>query len=108
MTRRLRARLWAALKDICKSESTLKLLGCTIEELKTHIENQFQPGMTWENWSYYGWHIDHIRPCTSFNLTDPIQQKQCFHYSNLQPLWSEENLLKNSYWEGKMIRRNGF
>jgi hypothetical protein len=49
--------------------------------------------MTWEN---YGpvWHVDHIRPCASFDLTDPAQQRECFHFSNLQPLFAAENLAK--------------
>jgi hypothetical protein len=54
--------------------------------------------MTWENWALDGWHIDHIRPCCSFDLTDPEQQKKCFHYSNLQPLWAEENWSKGGKW----------
>jgi hypothetical protein len=90
----LRNRLNKALKNITKSESTKKLLGCTMEELKTHLQNQFSTGMSWDN--YGQWHIDHIRPCASFDLSDPEQVKQCFHYSNLQPLWAKDNLLKGS------------
>jgi hypothetical protein len=48
--------------------------------------------MSWDNWSLKGWHIDHIRPISSFDLSDPAQQKECFHYSNLQPLWAIDNL----------------
>lgn len=55
--------------------------------------------MTWENYGVHGWHIDHIRPCKSFDLTDPEQQKECFHYTNLQPLWWWENLEKGGKWE---------
>ena len=54
--------------------------------------------MSWDNWSIKGWHIDHIRPCSSFDLSDPTQQKECFHYTNLQPLWASENLKKNNKW----------
>lgn len=68
------------------------LLGCTGEEFKHHLESKFQPGMSWENMS--GWHIDHIRPCVSFDLTDLEEQKRCFHFSNLQPLWALENQKK--------------
>jgi len=50
--------------------------------------------MTWENHGFDGWHVDHIKPCTSFDLTDLEQQKQCFHYTNLQPLWKKENFEK--------------
>jgi hypothetical protein len=77
-----------------KSNRTITLLGCSIPELRAHIEAQFKDGMTWENWG--AWHIDHRRPCASFNLTDPAQQSACFHYSNLQPLWAAENLSKGA------------
>jgi hypothetical protein len=80
------------LKHNSKCAKTLELLGCTIEEFWIHLEKQFKPGMTRENHGL--WHIDHIRPCCSFDLSDPEQQKICFHYKNLQPLWAEENLKK--------------
>jgi hypothetical protein len=72
------------------------VIGCDWNQLVAHLESQFKPGMGWENYSIRGWHIDHIRPCASFDLTDPEQQKECFHYSNLQPLWAEENLKKGA------------
>lgn len=90
----LRNRLNKALKNLTKSESTKKLLGCTMEELKTHLQNQFSIGMSWDN--YGQWHIDHIRPCSSFDLSDTEQVNQCFHYSNLQPLWAKDNWSKGS------------
>jgi hypothetical protein len=77
-----------------KDEKTLELLGCSLQELKSYLELRFKEGMSWENYSLRGWHIDHIKPCASFDLSDPEQQKQCFHYSNLQPLWWYENLSK--------------
>ena len=76
-----------------KSSSTFDLLGTSKAGLIAHLEAQFQSGMTWENQGQ--WHIDHIRPCASFDLTDPEQQKVCFHYTNLQPLWAKDNLSKN-------------
>lgn len=93
----LRSRLFIGLRGITKSDRTMGLLGCTIPELRAHLEKQFTPGMTWEN---YGpiWHIDHIRPCASFDLTDPAQQRICFNWSNLQPLFAEENLKKGDKW----------
>lgn len=94
----LRCRFKKALKTNSKSSSTLQLLGCSIPELKIYLENQFKPGMTWENHGL--WHIDHIIPCCSFNLSLDEEQKKCFHYSNLQPLWAEENLKKG----GRMIK----
>lgn len=88
------SRLRKALKGKSKSASTLVLLGCTAMELKVRLESLWQPGMSWENYGKKGWHIDHIRPCCSFDLTDPEQQKTCFHYTNLRPLWWHENLSK--------------
>lgn len=73
-------------------------LGCTIEELKAHLESLFKPGMTWDNWGHTGdvWHLDHIIPLASFDLTDPEQVKLACHYTNLQPLWATENLQKGA------------
>ena len=70
----------------------MTLLGCTIEEMRTFLEAEFEEGMTWDN--YGEWHVDHIRPCASFNLEDPEEQKKCFHWTNLQPLWAADNLAK--------------
>jgi hypothetical protein len=93
----IRSRIWSVLKGIYKSKSTIKLLGCSVEECWQHLESKFQPGMTKENHGL--WHVDHIRPCASFNLTDPEQQKICFHYTNLQPLWAEDNLKKGAKYD---------
>jgi hypothetical protein len=71
-----------------KASSSSKLLGCTGKEARQYIESQFTKGMTWENYGLDGWSIDHIRPCTSFNIFDPAQQELCFHYTNLRPLWT--------------------
>ena len=79
-----------------KSKKTMELTGCTVDELKKHIEKQFKPGMNWSNHSVKGFHIDHIIPCASFDLTKEEEQKKCFHYTNLQPLWAEENLSKGA------------
>jgi hypothetical protein len=92
----LRNRINLALRGKNKSESTMRLLGCTIPELFAHLESQFSAGMSWDNHGKHGWHIDHIRPCASFDFSDPEQQQQCFHYSNLQPLWAGDNLSKGS------------
>jgi len=78
-----------------KSKTSKNLLGCSLEVLKFHLECYFTKGMSWDNYGYYGWHIDHIKPCAAFDLTDPEQQKQCFHYTNLQPLWAEDNMKKS-------------
>jgi hypothetical protein len=79
-----------------KAYKSQELLGASWVVCKEWIEKQFKPGMSWNNYGLHGWHIDHIRPCASFDLTDPIQQKQCFHYTNLQPLWASENLSKGA------------
>ncbi len=90
----IRDRMRAAMKGRSKSKHTIELLGCSIEKLKVHLETQFTEGMSWDNYGKKGWHIDHIIPCASFDLTDPEQQKKCFNYSNLQPLWAEDNYKK--------------
>ena len=90
----IRSRILMALKRKRKSRSTMKLLGCSVEECWKHLESKFQPGMTREN--HGKWHIDHIIPCAAFDLRCPVQQLTCFHYSNLQPLWAEQNLSKGA------------
>lgn len=93
----LRRRVNLALKGKCKSKSTEKLLGCSFEECKLYLESLFAKGMGWDN--YGDWHIDHIRPCASFDLTDVKQQSECFHYTNLQPLWAKDNLIKKDKYD---------
>ncbi|MFM7796264.1 MAG: hypothetical protein ACKO7N_05810 [Candidatus Nitrosotenuis sp.] len=90
-----RTRITGILKKH-KTDKTLDLLGCSAQFLRKYIEQKFQDGMNWNNYGKYGWHIDHIKPCSSFDLTDTEQQKLCFHYTNLQPLWAEENLRKSN------------
>lgn len=90
----LRSRAFNALKSSTNRKS--KLVGCTGPELRKHLESLFKQGMTWENYGYEGWHIDHIKPCSSFDLTDPKEVAICFHYSNLQPLWADENFKKSN------------
>lgn len=92
----LRARLNTALKTNVKAGSSVTDLGCSIDEFKTYLESKFQSGMTWENWSKTGWHIDHIKPLASFDLTNPEQFRQAAHFTNLQPLWAKDNLRKGS------------
>lgn len=89
----LRNRVRSAVTKGYKSNRSIKLLGCSIDELKVHLEQQFEPGMTWEN--YGEWHIDHIIPCARFDLRNPIHQKICFNYRNLQPLWAKDNSSKH-------------
>lgn len=95
----LRNRMRRAIAPHKKNFPTFILSGCSICKLRNYLEQRFQPGMTWEN---YGpvWHIDHIRPCASFDLSDPLQQRECFHFSNLQPLFAKENLSKGAKYAG--------
>ncbi len=94
---RARSRIYNALKrkQGIKSKKTLELLGVkNFQEVIDHLVFQFREGMTLDN--YGQWHVDHIRPCSSFNLLDIEEQKKCFHYTNLQPLWARENLSKGN------------
>lgn len=88
-----------------KSIKTMELIGCSISELKIHLESKFLKDMTWDNYGRNGWHIDHIIPCATFDLTKPEEQKKCFHYTNLQPLWGEDNIKKSSWYNGKLVRK---
>lgn len=91
----MRNRIYYALKNNTKTLSTIELLGVnSIEELWQYLEKKFTEGMTRKN--YGKWHIDHIRPCSSFDFSDPNQQKECFHYTNLQPLWAKDNFKKGN------------
>lgn len=95
MRNTLRSRIWTVLKrkNTNKLESTLNLLGVNnIDVVLNHLESKFKP---WMNWNNHGeWHIDHIKPCASFDLRCPVQQLACFHYTNLQPLEAIENMRK--------------
>jgi hypothetical protein len=77
------------------SRSVSTLTGCTASQLKKHLESAFRRGMTWDNHGSR-WHIDHIIPCSSFNLTEESEQLKCFHYSNLRPLFAKENYKKSN------------
>lgn len=93
---KLRSRFRQAVKEGYRSGKIIDMLGCSIQEFRAHIESKFQEGMTWSNWTQYGWHIDHIMPLSSFDLTDPNEVAKSMHYSNMQPLWWHENLSKGS------------
>ena len=81
-----------------KTKRTEEIIGCSFGELKQHLENQFSEGMSWEN--YGQWHVDHIRPLSWFDLTNPDEVAKANHYTNLQPLWAEDNLSKGNRFEG--------
>ncbi len=93
--RRLSCRFNQAIKTVLvkKGKSILNFMGCSVKDFLIHLESKFTTGMSWDN---YGagrgcWHIDHIKPCLTFNLTSEEEQKKCFHYTNLRPLWAEDN-----------------
>lgn len=106
----LRGRLYKAIvaQTTSKTAHTSDLVGCSIAEVIKHLESLWSSGMTWENYGAYRkgkpmtWNVDHIKPIASFDLTDPEQQKQCFHWSNLQPLWAIDNIQKRD----KIIKVN--
>lgn len=76
------------------NKSTCILVGCSIGELTAHIESQFLPGMSWENRKE--WHVDHIRPLSTFDLTSRAHQLECFHFTNLRPLWALDNIKRKA------------
>lgn len=85
----------ALLYKTTKSSRSGQLIGCSASFLMTHIESLWLPGMSWANYGVFGWHIDHKKPCAAFDLTSEVEQRKCFHWSNLQPLWAKDNLTKN-------------
>lgn len=93
LQKNLRHRLNKLIKQKT-SRAAIDFLGCDLDYLKTYLESQFQPGMTWYN--YGMWHVDHIKPLSRFDLLDPEQLKKACHYTNLQPLWAEDNLKKSN------------
>lgn len=96
ITTSLRTRINKVLKiqNAKKCNTSMDLIGCTPNFLKEYLQAKFKDGMTWEN--YGEWHIDHIKCCVSFDLTKEEEQRKCFNYQNLQPLWASENLTKGS------------
>jgi hypothetical protein len=91
-------RISDCIKDIShlRTRDSVKFLGCSILELKEHLESKFQPGMTWENHGLKGWHVDHIMPISKFDLTNVDEFKKVCHYTNLQPLWASDNIRKGN------------
>jgi hypothetical protein len=107
----LRMRLLDAVKrhtnggKVNKKHSAVLLLGCSIAEAVNHIEKQFLKGMTWENHGIV-WEIDHIKPCASYNLEDLEEQKQCFNFTNLQPLFTTTEIAKKHGYSEHLGNRN--
>lgn len=92
----LRTRVRQALRRNSKSLSTMFLIGCSIDYLMYHLQSQFTKGMSWDNYGLGGWEIDHIKPCAKFDLTKNSEQLICFNYTNIQPLWAEDNRKKGN------------
>jgi len=74
----------------------MELIGCDIKTFKKYIESKFKNGMNWSNYGKNGWEIDHIIPCSKFDLSKIENQLICFNYNNLQPLWKMDNILKSN------------
>lgn len=81
-------------RRVTQQSKIVQLLGCDWIDFIAHIEAKFQPGMTWNNHGRSGWHFDHIRPLSSFDLTDPRQLSEGCHFTNVQPLWAADNVRK--------------
>ncbi len=98
LKRILRCRINLALRNNWKSGRTIRLLGCSIDSFKIYLESKFEIGMSWENQGrgIGRWNIDHIIPCALFDLSKTDHQRRCFHFSNLQPMWSTENASKGA------------
>jgi len=106
ITQLLRIRLIDALKGKTnKIDSSLKILGCSIEEFKLFLEKQFLHEMNWKNHGEI-WEIDHIKPCASFDLNDVEEQKKCFHYTNMQPLFKTSDIAKSFGYIDQIGNRN--
>jgi len=101
----LRNRLNDALKNNIKTSSVIKLLGCSLEDFKLYLEQQFLPEMNWKNHGTI-WEIDHIKPCFIYDLTDPKQQQECFNYKNLQPLFKTTKIAKSLGYENYVGNRD--
>jgi hypothetical protein len=98
MRNRLSSRVWHAIAEQWgkKAIKTQTLLGCTVEQARQYIESLFTDGMSWDKFLAGEIHIDHKVPCVHFDLTDPKEQRRCFHFTNLQPLWAADNLRKGA------------
>ncbi len=94
ISNRMRANIFRVIKEKKNNQKWEKLIGYPVLELMKHLEKQFKDGMNWEN--YGEWHIDHIIPCSVFDLENSEEQDICFHHTNLQPLWANDNISKSN------------
>ena len=101
----IRTRFYHSLKGTTKKSSVLSLLDCEIEFFIKYISEKFLPEMTWENHGEI-WEIDHILPCASFDLTILEEQKKCFHYTNMQPLFSTTEIAESFGYTDQIGNKN--
>jgi hypothetical protein len=101
----IRARFNVIVKNKFKNNLYIELIGCSISNLKQHLESQFLPEMSWDNHGVI-WEIDHIKACASFDLTDIEQQKECFYYTNLQPLFKTTEIAESLGYKNYIGNRN--
>lgn len=96
LTENMRSRVteFMKIKNMTKRNKTFEIVGCTPKELSLYIEAQFTDKMSWDNYGKFGWHVDHIIPLDSAKTEEELYK--LFHYTNLQPLWWNENLSKGS------------
>lgn len=104
ITELLRKRTWDALNGNSKSGTTIEMLSCPIQQFLDHLESQFTPKMSWSNQGVY-WHIDHIIPCSRFDLSKQTEQKKCFNYRNLRPLKADQNKAKGDLVDMDLIAK---
>lgn len=90
------SRVLRVLKDRKMSKSCMELIGCSLDKLIRHIESKFTEGMTWDNMGRGGWHIDHKKPISWFNILNKEELLEAMNYKNLQPLWESENCKKGN------------
>ena len=109
----LRNRLWECMRryqadtNCSVTERVKRIMGCDVDALVAHIENQFADGMNWDNYGIDGWHIDHIIPCAAYGalLMDIEWQKKCFNWRNLRPLWGLDNSVKHDKVDAELIKK---
>ena len=91
----LRNRIYKATKRGSRNASAVRDLGCSISHFKLYLENQFEDGMTWDNYGT-GWHLDHVIPVSHYDLSDRMQTLEAFNWLNYQPFWARDNLVKGA------------
>ena len=103
LTQRLRSAISHAMRGKKKIRGLEKYLGCSVAFFRKYLEQRFCDGMSWDNYGVFGWHIDHVLPCSSFNLSLKSEQAKCFHYTNFQPLWRGDNMAKRDKVERQQL-----